>query len=41
MWITNATVIVAGLLGIAWVNWYFFQAGKKKVGTPSPRRSVP
>jgi hypothetical membrane protein len=30
MWIMNASVIVAGLLGIVWVNWYFFIAGKKR-----------
>lgn len=26
---TDAVVIAAGLAGIAWVNWYFFVAGRR------------
>ncbi len=27
---THAGVIAAGLLAIAWVNWFFFLAGKRR-----------
>ena len=31
-------VIVAGVAAIAWVNWYFFVAGRSgEKPTPSPR----
>jgi len=33
---TDWIVIVAGLAAIAWVNWYFFLAGRSGVTTPPP-----
>jgi hypothetical protein len=34
---TDWIVIVAGLAAIAWVNWYFFLAGRSGATTASPR----
>lgn len=31
-------VIVAGVAAIAWVNWYFFFAGRRSAPRSSPRR---
>jgi hypothetical protein len=29
----DLVVIVAGVAAIAWVNWYFFVAGRRRGGT--------
>ena len=33
---TDWIVIVAGLAAIAWVNWYFFLAGRSDRATTTP-----
>jgi hypothetical protein len=33
---TDWIVIVAGLAAIAWVNWYFFRAGRSRATTSPP-----
>jgi hypothetical protein len=30
---TDLVVIVSGVAAIAWVNWYFFVAGRRSDGT--------
>jgi plastocyanin domain-containing protein len=39
--VTTAQILVtlAGLLGIAWVNWYFFLAGRARAATAGPDAS--